>query len=446
MSAESDKTFVEATAPAPSTAVPYQWSAYMLEIYLGRNGPQPLGTVKLQEIVDKAREVSKGHSDAFDFVHDGAGTNSTGEANVKAFEKYRIVPRMLVDATIRSIETTIFGVKQISPLLIAPVGVQGIHHPDAELATAGAAGKVGVPFIMSTASSRSIEEVAQANGPGNTRWFQLYWPRTNEVTLSLLKRLKDNGFSVLVVTVDAVVLGWRSKDLSNRYTPYRHGFGIQVGTSDPVFMARFGKQPVIDYHPGFPYDPDTLDKRLEEGDENVAEGMRLGQAWGNEHNSGIYRTWEDLKFLRDNWDGPLVLKGIQSVQDAEMAVDYVDGIVVSNHGGRQVDGAIPSIDALDAIMRSPKVLEAQKSGKFTVLFDSGIRTGSDIIKAVALGAQGVLLGRPFLYGLMIAGQEGVEQILKQTMADLHISLGLSGWKELDDIRGRRDDVLVKLDF
>lgn len=139
-------------------------------------------------------------------------------------------------------------------------------------------------------------------------------PRTNEVTLSLLKRLKDNGFSALVVTVDAVVLGWRSKDLSNRYTPYRHGFGTQVGASDPVFMARFGKRPVIDYHPEFPYDPDALDKRLAEGDENVAEALRIGQAWGNEHNSGIYRTWEDLKFLRDNWDGPLILKGIQSVQ------------------------------------------------------------------------------------------------------------------------------------
>jgi len=208
---------------------------------------------------------------------------------------------------------------------------------------------------LSTASSRSIEEVALANGDGY-RWYQLYWPRTNEVTLSLLKRAKASNFKGLVVTLDTMTLGWRPHDLEKAYIPFGHGVGIQVGRSDPVFMARHKKEPTQKSQTEFPYNPDEKDILFTQGDPKTREDVYLGTEWLNEANSGLFREWEDLKFLRDNWDGPLVLKGIQNVLDAEKVLEYgVDGIIVSNHGGRQVDGAIPSLYALEAIMKSSKI-------------------------------------------------------------------------------------------
>ncbi|KAF8627402.1 hypothetical protein AX17_006217 [Amanita inopinata Kibby_2008] len=423
-----------------------EWSKYMFNIYASQKGPEPFGTVAFDEIEAKARETLKDYPEAFWYAYGSAGTKSTDRNNTRAFQKYAIIPRMLVDATHRSLETTIFGVKYKAPVFVAPIGVQGIFHPEAELATARAAKRFGIPFIMSTASSRSLEEVAKANEDGQ-RWYQLYWPRTNEVTLSLLDRAKQNGFSALVVTLDTMVIGWRPHDLQTAYIPFSHGVGVQVGTSDPVFMKRYNRQPVYDEHPEFPYDPVKMNKLYAQGDEKAKQDIFMGLEWLKEINSGLFRSWKDLEFVRANWKGPLVLKGIQNVQDAERAIDSgVDGIIVSNHGGRQVDGAIPSLYALEAIMKSPKVKEAQQSGKFTILFDSGIRTGSDIIKALALGAQAVLLGRPWVYGLIAGGQAGVEQVLQHTIADLDTNLGLSGYKTLADIQGKREDVIVKLDF
>ncbi|EDR13677.1 uncharacterized protein LACBIDRAFT_230911, partial [Laccaria bicolor S238N-H82] len=356
---------------------------------------------------------------AFLYAYGSAGTNSTYRANQRAFQKFGIIPRMLVNATRRSLETTIFGVTHPSPILVAPIGVQAIFAEEAELNPARAAGKLKIPFILSTAASRTIEEVAEANGPDSHRWFQLYWPRTNDVTLSLLNRAKASGYKALVVTLDTMGLGWRPHDLATAYMPFAHGVGIQVGKSDPVFMARYGKQP----------------------------GVFFGREWLKEANSGLYRDWEDLRFLRDNWEGPLVLKGIQSVHDAEKALEYgVNGIIVSNHGGRQVDGAIPSLYALETIMMSTKIKEAQQSGTLTILFDSGIRTGSDIFKAIALGAQAVLIGRPWLYGSIVGGQAGVEQVLKHTLADLDNTLGLAGYTCLREIQGKGEAVIAKLDL
>lgn len=178
--------------------------------------------------------------------------------------------------------------------------------------------------------------------------------------------------------------------MDTAYLPFLHGLGAQVGTSDPVFMARHGFE-IDQVHPEFPYIPEKLNKLAKEGNQNVIKYMKLGQDWIREVSSGTYKSWEDLKFIRDNWEGPLVLKGIQCVQDAELALEHgADGIVVSNHGGRQVDGGVPALWSLEQICQAPKIHEAQASGKFTILFDSSIRTGSDIIKALALGAQAVL--------------------------------------------------------
>ncbi|KAL0960580.1 hypothetical protein HGRIS_005614 [Hohenbuehelia grisea] len=433
-----------AIVPAVTADTPQKWSDYMLKVYIGRKGPGPLGTVSFAELEQKAREARKDYIGSFLYAFGSAGTNSTCRDNLRAFDHFKIIPRMLVNATTRNLETTIFGVKYSAPIFIAPIGVQGICHADAELASARAAAKLGIPFIMSTASTRAIEEVAEASGNGSPRWYQLYWPRTDDVTLSLLSRAKANGFSALVVTLDTMTIGWRPHDLETSYMPFMHGVGIQVGVSDPVFMARYNEQPTAE-HPAFPYDPAKIDQAYAADDPKAKFGVKFGIEWLKECNSGQFRTWEDVAFLRKNWEGPLILKGIQAVADAELAIDAgVDGFIVSNHGGRQVEGAIPSLFALENIMKSAKVREAQKAGKLTILFDSGIRTGSDIVKAMALGAQAVLLGRPWLYGLMIAGQEGVEQVIQHTLADLDVTLGLSGYKSLDDIHGKADEALVKV--
>ncbi|KIJ59033.1 hypothetical protein HYDPIDRAFT_101468 [Hydnomerulius pinastri MD-312] len=427
--------------------LPDKWTKFLMDIYIQAQ-PPVLGTVNVKEIEDKAREVMKDHLPAYMYTFGSAGTCSTDVANKKAIDSWKIVPRMLVGATNRNLETTIFGVKYPSPLFVAPVGVQGILHADGELASARAAGNVGVPYIMSTASSRSIEDVAKANGPNGQRWYQLYWPRTSEVALSLLKRAKANGFTALVITLDTMILGWRPHDIETAYLPFAYGVGIQVGTSDPVFMKRFNLQARQGECTKFPFEPEKIkDAAFSKGDESAAREMLLGKEWLGEVNSGVFRTWDDLKFIRDNWDGPIVLKGIQRVSDAEKAIAHkIDGIIVSNHGGRQVDGGIGSMDALDKIMSSRKVRTAQKAGKLTVLFDSGIRTGPDIIKALAIGAQGVLVARPFMYGLAIAGQEGVEQILMQTICDLHVTMGLSGYSDINDIIGKKDEILMKLGY
>ncbi|KAJ7601429.1 oxidoreductase [Mycena polygramma] len=422
------------------------WNGYMRSLYLSRKAPQPLGTVVFDEIEAKAKEALKDYPGAFMYAGGSAGTESTYRANLRAFEKYRIVPRMLVDATTRSLETTIFGVKHSSPIFMAPIGVQGVFSAEAEFAPARAGQKLGVPFIMSTPSTRSIEDVAEANGDG-CRWYQLYWPASNEVLLSLLGRAKFSGFTALVVTLDATMLGWRTHDLDKSYSPCAHnGIGAQVGMSDPVFMARFGRQPIKTY-PKFPYDAAKMNRLYDAGDKEVKDNAFLGLEWLKEINSGLFHSWEDLRFIREHWDGKLVLKGIQSVQDAEKCLDYgADGIIVSNHGGRQVDSAIPSLYALARIMRSQVVKEAQASGKLTILFDSGIRTGPDIIKALALGAQAVLLGRPWIYGSIVAGQAGVEQVLRHTVADLDTTLGLCGYTSINEIQGKADEVLIEVDL
>lgn len=210
--------------------------------------------------------------------------------------------------------------------------MQGIFCEEAELAPARAGKALGVPFIMSTASTYSIEDVAEANGDGH-RWYQLYWPATKEVLLSLLGRAKASGFTALVVTLDTMALGWRPHDLETSYIPFGHGFGCQVGTSDPVFMKRLGREPIVDRRHKFPYHAATTDQLIVAGDKEARDAAYLGIEWLKECNSGLFHSWEDLRFIREHWDGKLVLKGIQSVQDAEKSLDYgVDGLIVSNHG------------------------------------------------------------------------------------------------------------------
>ncbi|KAF5360733.1 hypothetical protein D9756_005106 [Leucocoprinus leucothites] len=433
--------------PTDALTAPGKWSSYMLGVYTSRNGPQPLGTVVFEEIEEKAKEKLKEYPGAFMYAAGNAGTHQTYRANRRAFEKYSIIPRMLVESTFRDIRVNLFGKTSSAPLVIAPIGVQSLFHPEGEIASAKAAQALGIPYIMSSGSSRTTEEVAVANG-GGERWYQLYWPvpGTKEITESVLTRAKAAGFTALVVTLDATIFGWRTHDLNKSYAPGRHGLGAQIGISDPVFMGRFGKKPITQTKPQWPYQPDVLDKKVAEGDEEERERALLGAEWAKECNTH-FKTWGDLEHLREFWDGPLILKGIQHVTDAERVLEYgVDGIVVSNHGGRQLDGAIPSLCALERICKSQRIKEAQRLGRLTVLFDSGVRTGPDMFKALALGAQAILLGRPWLYGMILGGQAGLEQVIRHTLADFDNTLALSGYPNLVDFQGKANMVLMKLDF
>ncbi|KAJ5787828.1 Lipase class 3 [Penicillium paradoxum] len=341
---------------------------------------------------------------AFNYVAGGAGERATMDSNRLAFRQWKLIPRMMRNTPEQDVSIELFGQKYDNPLIVAPVGVQGIFHDDKETGLAEVCAEVGVPYTLSTASTSSIEDVATANGDGK-RWYQLYWPKDNDITLSLLKRAKENGFSVLVVTLDTWSLAWRPADLDNAYVPFIKGVGNQVGFSDPVFRAKYEK---------------------ESGSKIEEDIVGASRAWVGGIFAGSPHSWEDLAFLRENWDGPIVLKGIQHVEDARLALKAgCDGIVVSNHGGRQVDGAIGSLDVL------PEIVDAV-GDKMTVLFDSGIRTGSDVIKALCLGAKAVMVGRPVIYGLSIQGRDGARQVLRGLLADLWQNMGLSGIRRVED--------------
>ncbi|CDO72214.1 hypothetical protein BN946_scf184970.g66 [Trametes cinnabarina] len=443
--ATAQRNTSSADAPKSYGSAPGRWSGYMRELFASRR-PPPIGSVDPDNIEAAAREKLKDTPGSFTFVFGNAGSGETYRNNRAAFTKWQIVPRMLRDVTHRSIDTKLFGVTHPAPLIIAPLGVQGILHADGELATARAAAKLEIPMILSGASSRSIEAVAQANGDGH-RWFQLYWPINDEITLSLLSRAKNNGYSGLVVTLDTMAIGWRPHDVDSAFLPFAHSIGVQVALSDPAFMKLQGLEPnAADEITEFPYNPAKFDELYVKGDEKTRRGVQLASAWGQQAVNGTFRTWDQLAFLRENWQGPLILKGILSPEDAELAIDNgADGIVVSNHGGRQVDGSISSLLALERIMQSPKVRAAQASGKLTILFDSGTRSGADIFRAIALGAQAILLGRTYAYALTIAGQEGVEAYIKSLLADFELTLGLSGFRSIAEIQGKAGEVMVKVE-
>jgi isopentenyl diphosphate isomerase/L-lactate dehydrogenase-like FMN-dependent dehydrogenase len=375
--------------------------AYQNEIYLqGLADQVPMFTTDGTRLEDAARERLE--PGPFGYVAGGAGSGATVRANREAFDRWRIVPRMLTDATKRDLSTTVLGTSMPAPVLLAPVGVQSIAHPDGELATARAAAELGVPMILSTASSYPIEDVAAANGDG-PRWYQLYWPNDNDVTISILSRAKAAGFTTLVVTLDTWTLAWRTVDLDQSYLPFIRGVGTAIPFSDPAFRAGLEKSPeedpqsaILKWIPTF---------------------------------TGTDKRWDQLPFLREHWDGPIVLKGIQHADDARRASDAgMDGIVVSNHGGRQVDGAVASLDVLPEIA-------AAVGDRLAVLFDSGVRTGADVVKALALGAQAVLVGRSYAYGLALGGEAGVRHVVRSLLADLDLTLALSGHRTPAELSG-----------
>jgi lactate 2-monooxygenase len=381
------------------TDVSTDFAAYQNEIYArGVVGERPPFTTDPEALEASAKQrLAPG---PFWYVAGAAGVGTTKKANRAAFDHWRIVPRMLRNASVRDLSTSVLGTDMHSPLFVGPLGVQSILHPDGELASAAAAAEMGVPFVMSSMASHSIEEVAEANGDG-PRWFQLYWPNEPEITVSILDRARKAGFTALVVTLDTPSLAWRPADVDGAYLPMMRGIGTAIPFSDPVFLSNLDQSPEQDLPTAVKY-------------------------WASVFtNAG--RSWDQLAFIREHWDGPMLLKGIQHVDDARLAVEHgMDGIIVSNHGGRQVDGAVGSLDML------PPIVEAV-GDQLTVLFDSGIRTGADMFKALSLGAEAVLIARPYAYGLAHAGQLGVRHVLRSLLADFDLTMSLTGHKTLAEL-------------
>ena len=360
----------------------------------GLAGEKPSVPVPLDLLEQKAREILAAR--AYDYVAGGAGAEDTMRANREAFYRWRIVPRMLRDVSQRDLSVELFDVQLPSPVILGPVGVQGILHAEGELASSRAAASLGLPFTLSTAASRTIEEVAQAaGGAGNgALWFQLYWGKNPDLTASMLQRAERAGYKALVVTLDTSLLAWRERDLHHAYLPFILGQGLANYFSDPVFRALLPQPP----------------------EQNPAAAI---QVWSSLF-SNTALTWSDISFLRRHTSLPIILKGILHPDDAVHALDAgVDGVMVSNHGGRQVDGAIATLDALPAIVR-------KVNGRVPVLFDGGIRRGADVFKALALGARAVLLGRLFTWGLALSGEQGVRDVVLNLLADFDLTLALSG--------------------
>jgi isopentenyl diphosphate isomerase/L-lactate dehydrogenase-like FMN-dependent dehydrogenase len=334
---------------------------------------------------------------AFGYIAGGAGAESTMRNNLDAFQRWQIRPRMLAGNAARDISVDVLGMHSPAPFFLAPLGVLSIAHEEAEVGVAKASASSGVPMLLSSAATHSIEEVAATGAP---RWFQLYWVNDREICASFVQRAEAAGYGAIVVTLDTLTLGWRPRDLRQAYLPFISGEGCGQFFSDPVFLSRLDKTP--------------------EEDLLTAAATMLATF----PNLGL--RWDDLEWLRGQTKLPILVKGVLTADDAALALEHgTDGLIVSNHGGRQVDGALGALDALVEVRDAlPEAI---------VLMDGGIRCAADVLKAMALGADAVLLGRPYAYALAVGGQRGVEELIQNLMAEIDLTLALAGGHSLRDL-------------
>jgi lactate 2-monooxygenase len=397
---------------------------------LGRMPLVPAGWEALQ-----AAARARMSTEAFAYVAGSAGGERTADANAAAFGNWRIVPRMLRDVSARDLSVELFGRRYPSPVIAAPIGVLELAHPEADLGIARAAAELGIPYVASNQASIPLEETFAAT-PGAPHWFQLYWSSSDALVESLVSRAERAGAEAIVITLDTHMLGWRPRDLDVAYLPFAHGLGIAQYTSDPIFRRLVAERIAAAPRDAAPRINGAVLRTLLDMTRHYP-----GSFWSNlrsreprtavdvflEVFSRSSLRWQDLEFVRTRTRLPILLKGIQHPDDAELAIKHgADGIIVSNHGGRQLDGAIASLDAL------PSIVERVKS-RVPVLFDSGIRGGSDILTALALGARAVMVGRPWVYGLAIGGAAGAEAVLRNLLAELDLNLGLSGNTSIADL-------------
>jgi lactate 2-monooxygenase len=363
--------------------------------------PFPICFADLEKAV--AEKIEAG---PFGYIRSGAGGEQTLRNNRAAFEKYSIVPRFLKDVSNVQTSINLFGKTYPTPLLFAPVGMNGMVHDEGELAVVRTAEHLNMPYIQSTVSTYALEEVAQA-APSATKWFQLYWSTNEEIAFSIVARAEAAGFEAIVLTVDTVMLGWREEDVRNQFSPLKLGYARGNYMNDPVFTATLPD--------------DSFESYVQGVLQNVFHPTL---------------NWAHVRELKKRTNLPILLKGILHLEDAKLAIDNgIDGIIVSNHGGRQLDGVIGSLDALPAIA---KVV----NGQIPIILDSGVYRGMDALKALALGADAVAIGRPFVYGLALEGQQGVEKVMTNLYDELKVSIALAG---ATSVKGLRNITLVKHD-
>jgi lactate 2-monooxygenase len=404
------------------------------EIYLrGARGQLPRVPMHFEALEEAARRCTSAR--AFAYVAGGAGQENTQRANRVAFERWQIQPRMLRDVSRRSLKVKVFGREWRAPLMLSPIGALGLVRENADAVVARAAARCQIPMVFSNQASVKMETCASLLGDG-PRWFQLYWSKSNELVASLVSRAEACGCEAIVVTLDTPLLGWRPRDLQLGSLPFTRAMGLAQYVSDPVFQSYLEE---VQLRPSGPLRLQTL-QIFYEACRNYG-----GSLWQNlrtrrplkavQQFIDIYsRTdlvWGDLAFLRQKSKLPIVLKGILCADDARLALEAgVDGIWVSNHGGRQLDGSRTSLDALS------EVVEAVE-GRVPVFFDSGVRAGADLFKALAMGATAVGLGRPFAWGLAVAGEDGVAEVIENTLAELDLSMAFAGCCNLEDVRSSR---------
>ena len=371
---------------------------------------------------------------AFTYIDGGAGTDSTIRRNSGAFEACGIVPRMLTGIEAVDTSARVLSYEQPVPFMFAPIGVLELAHREADLGVASAASQSGIPMIFSSQGSVPMEAAAKACGD-TPYYFQLYWSKSDELVRSFVSRAADCGCRGIFVTLDTTVLGWRTRDLGNGYLPFLDGYGIAQYTSDPVFQRMVDEMPKPGRIPGQPLTLSSIGTLLK------MSRVYPGSTWTNLRSrralKGVRKfidiysnpalSWEHIERLRNWTDLPIILKGIIHPDDAARAVALgVDGIVVSNHGGRQVDGSVSTFEML------PDITEAV-NGKLEIIIDSGVRTGADVFKCLAAGADCVLIGRPFAFALAVGGTNGVVELMDNLREELALTMILSGCASIDDI-------------
>lgn len=385
--------------------------------------PVPVDMARLEQQARRAMSP-----EAFAYVAGGAGHEQTMAANRAAFARRRIVPRVLRDVAARDTSLSLFGARIPAPLLLAPIGVLEVAHREADLAVARAAAALDIPMIFSSQASAPLERCAAAMRD-RPRWFQLYWSTDDDLAASFVRRAEASGCQAIVLTLDTTLLGWRPRDLDLAALPFLRGQGIAQYTSDRIFRAALARRDTggaPDVRP--PVNLFTLAAALEQI--RRYPGPLLHKLRSGAPRTAVARfiatysrpslTWDRLAWLRERTRLPILLKGILHPDDASLALAHgMDGVIVSNHGGRQVDGAIGALDALPGVV-------AAVAGRAPVLFDSGVRGGADVFKALALGASAVCLGRPYVYGLALAGERGVREVIENVLAEFDLTVGLAG--------------------
>lgn len=397
------------------------------EIYVtGAGGARPTVPVAPGEL--EARAAAAMSREAAAYIVGGAGTEVTAAANRAAFDRQRFVPRVLRDVSRRDLSVELFGRRHKAPLLLAPIGVLEMAHRQADLAVARAARSEGIGYVFSNQASVAMEDCAAAMGDA-PRWFQLYWSSDDEFVRSLVRRAENCGCEAIVLTLDTTLLGWRPRDLDLAYLPFLRGLGLAQYLSDAVFREKIPSSPPdTGFRPKGAGIVTTAASLLRKGRQF---GLSLGQMRAAvAHFTATYSRpnleWSDLARLRGMTKLPILLKGLRHPDDARRAAaEGVDGIVLSNHGGRQVDGEVATLDMLPAV--------AEAAGDIPVLLDSGIRSGSDVAKALALGARAVLLGRPYVYGLALGGEQGVREVIRNVVGEFDLTLALCGLAAATDL-------------